>query len=161
MFSNNGDMVCSMTSCQTVSSSTFNILDQNTLTMSCGTCASGKRLDVFCIDSCKTYYLSFCSSLAADDTTGECARPIEDNGVCVTATADATTPQLGNSGGFKGCLTQATYLYDFECHTCVEGTGFIDQQGVNCLYKCPELSTVSAFVTARTTCLAQTSLTAT
>jgi hypothetical protein len=128
--------------------------------MSCGTC-SGKKLDVFCIASCKTYYLTFCNSLAADDTTGECARPIEDNGVCVTATADATTPQLGNSGGFQGCLTQATYLYNFECHTCVEVTGFIDHQGVNCLYKCPELTTtVSGYVTTRTTCLT-TALTAT
>jgi len=99
--------------------------------MTCGTC-SEKVLDVFCVASCKTYYLAFCTSLATDDTTGECARPIEDTDKCVHATADAG-PSRGNSGHFQGCLTSSTYLQDYVCVTCLTGTGYIDFLGINCL----------------------------
>jgi len=124
MFTTAGEKVCMLSGCS--ASLPCTISDTTLLQTSSATCGGSKtkQLDVFCVDSCKDYYLAHCSALAANDLNGECQRPIEDNNVCVAATAADST--IGNSAGFKGCTTAETYLNDFVCGPCLIANGFID-----------------------------------
>jgi hypothetical protein len=71
IYSANNDKVCA----QTCASGMFNHLNEDTLALTCSACGLPmKQLDVFCIDSCKQYFLAHCDPLvpATVDTTGEC-----------------------------------------------------------------------------------------
>jgi len=114
MYSANNDQVCAQ-DCS--GSGGFNILNEATLVLTCTSCALPmKQLDVFCVDSCKQYFLAHCNptSLAADDTTGECRRPVEQSGVCMVSTYNAAMT-LGDSGKLTGCTTAGYYMKDYVC----------------------------------------------
>jgi hypothetical protein len=82
IYSANNDKVCA----QTCAVGKFNHLDEVSLVLTCSACGLPKKqLDVFCIDSCKQYFLAHCNPLipATTDSTGECQRPIEQDGICI------------------------------------------------------------------------------
>jgi len=136
IYSANNDKVCA----QTCASGKFNRLDENTLALTCSVCGPpNKQLDVFCVDSCKAYFLAHCNPavLALTDHTGECRRPIEQDGICIVGTYN---PSMGDNDSDKmtGCTTPQRYLKDYVCVTCEGDDEFVDYLGLNCLRSCSE-----------------------
>jgi len=124
IYSANNDKVCA----QACAAGEFNNLDQNTLILICSACGlSMMQLDVFCVASCKTYFLAHCGQtvLATTDNIGECGRPIEQDGICVIGTYNPGMA-LSDSGKMSGCTESNRYLHDYVCVTCEGDNEFVD-----------------------------------
>jgi hypothetical protein len=136
IYSVNDDKVCA----QTCPSTQYNHLNENTLVLTCSTCGvNQKQLDVFCVASCKAYFLAHCDQtvLTTTDTTGECRRPVEQDGVCLVSTFNSGMA-LGDSGKMTGCTDSGRYLKDYVCVTCEGDDEFVDFTGANCIKACSE-----------------------
>jgi hypothetical protein len=69
------------------------------------------------VPKCIDYFDTHCDSLEADDTAGECHRPIVQNSICMN-TAVNSVVGMGDSRDYLGC-SAGFYLLNFVCISCV------------------------------------------